>query len=109
MPKSLSIHQNDGAIVLHGDDHGFENVDVPAVGDAQPQDVVGFADQAPAQWDSHVARDDVQNHRLPHPDCVSTFHGLDPSEVEFVRRAYSGARKEGHKWYGGTILLGAKY
>jgi hypothetical protein len=72
------INDVNRVIVLDGDDHGFENVHIPAVRDAQPDYFIRFRHQAPAQWNPQIAGYHPKYHWLPHPNCVSAFHAVPP-------------------------------
>jgi hypothetical protein len=64
--------------MLHRNYHGFEDVHIPAIRDAQSNHVVRFRHQSAAQRNPQIARHHSKNHWLPHPDRVSAFHAVPP-------------------------------
>lgn len=70
-------------VMLDCKHHGFENVDVPAIRDAYPKRVARLRNQPSAQRNSKIACNDPENHRLPHPVCVSTFHRVFPFWISY--------------------------
>src|ERR1700733_14224548 len=71
-------------VMLDGQNHGLENIDVPAVRDSQTNHIFGLGHEAPAQRYPQVPCYDSEYHRLPHPDRVATYH-LSPL-MRLVRR-----------------------
>lgn len=74
----LLIHDINWVVVLNRQNHGFENIHVPALGDPQSHSVIRLQHQPPAQRHSKVSCQDPQHHRLPHPHRVAAFHGFSP-------------------------------
>jgi hypothetical protein len=65
-------------IALQGYNHGFEDVHVPALGNAKPNGGACFRQQPTAQGDSQAACRHLENYGLPHPHCVAAFHVKPP-------------------------------
>jgi hypothetical protein len=68
------IENVNGIVVLDANDHGFENVHIPAVSDTQSDDVARLGQQPSAQRYAKASCYHSKNYRLPHPDFVTTFH-----------------------------------
>jgi len=60
--------------MLDAHNHGFENIDVPAIRDSEPDYVVRLGQHPAAKWNSQVPCYYSKHHRLPHPSCVAAFH-----------------------------------
>ena len=60
--------------MLDSDNHRLENVDVPVISNAQPQNIIRLAHQTPAHWNADVARSNSKHDRLPNPHGISAFH-----------------------------------
>jgi|SRR5580658_2612323 hypothetical protein len=73
MPAPLIQYVN-RVVMFDGQNHGLENIHVPAIRDSQTNNIVGLRHQAPAQRHSQVPCYYPEYHRLPHPDRVATYH-----------------------------------
>ncbi len=52
-------------VVLDGNHHGLENVNIPAIGNAQADRVIGFRQQAASQRHAKLSRCNSEDYRLP--------------------------------------------
>jgi hypothetical protein len=73
-PHFLLVENVNRRVVLDADNHGFEDVYVPAVCDSEPNHLVGFREKAATQRHAQISRDDSKNNRLPYPNRVTTLH-----------------------------------
>src|SRR5215472_12521557 len=106
--KAPSLVQNvNWNIVLDGHDHGLENVHIPAIGDPQTHSLVGFREQTSAQRHAKIPCHHSKNHRLSHPNRVSTFHRRSP--VPFLEHDNLPRAVRPGQWYRGPRTLGAPY
>lgn len=78
-PVLLALVKNvNRGVVLNAQNHGFEDVNVPALVDPKPDRILGFGHQPTSQRHSNTSRQNPQNHRLPDPDRVTTVHPVHP-------------------------------
>jgi hypothetical protein len=64
--KSCLIHQRAGpSVLLNGEDHRFENINVPTFSNSEPYRSVRLPDNHSAQRDAQIIGRYLQNYRLP--------------------------------------------
>jgi hypothetical protein len=68
------VEDINGVVVLDTDNHGLENIDVPAIGDAKTDNIARLRQQSTTQRNAKIACYHSENDRLPHPHFVGAFH-----------------------------------
>src|SRR5207237_8421700 len=70
--------QKDHAVFFHCQDHGFINVDIPAVADTHAYGIAAVLHQLSPQRHFDVAQSHSKNHRAPNPNLKRTYHPFHP-------------------------------